>query len=79
MRFFCEDITSCKTAMLTGINRNAINRYFNIFRLKMAGFTFEGILFSGEIELGESYLGAHRIRVKRGCGAAEKTPVFGGT
>lgn len=45
----------------------------------MAGFTFEGILFSGEIELGESYLGAHRIRVKRGCGAAEKTPVFGGT
>lgn len=31
----------------------------------------------GEIEIDESYFGASRIRVKRGRGAAGKTPVFG--
>lgn len=77
MRFFCEDITASKTAILTGINRNTINRYFNIFRLKIAGFSSEGSLLSGEIELDESYFGARRIRGKRGRGAAGKTPVFG--
>lgn len=78
MRFFCEDITASKTALLLGINRNTVNRYFNQFRLKIAAAAYnEGSLFSGEIELDESYFGAKRIRGKRGRGAAGKTPVFG--
>ena len=32
---------------------------------------------SGEIEEGESYFGAKRVRTKRGRGAGKKTPVFG--
>ena len=32
---------------------------------------------SGEIEEGESYFGAKRVRGKRGRGAGKKTPVFG--
>jgi hypothetical protein len=55
MRFFCEDITSSKTASFTFINHSTINKCFNIFRLKMADFTFEGSLFSGEIESGEYF------------------------
>ncbi len=78
MRFLCADITASKTAILTGINRNTINRYFNIFRLKIAGFTFEGSLLSGEIELDKSYFGARRIWGKRACGAAEKNACIGG-
>ena len=31
---------------------------------------------SGEIEEGENYFGARRVRVKRGRGAGKKTPVF---
>ena len=31
---------------------------------------------SGEFEVDESYFGAKRVRGKRGCGAAGKTPVF---
>lgn len=78
MRFFCEDITASKTSILLGINRNTINRYFNLFRLKIAACSnCESSVFSGEIELDESYFGAKRIRGKRGRGAAGKTPVFG--
>ena len=78
MKHFCEDITASKTAALLEINRNTINRYYNLFRRKIAASTMgEGGLFSGEIECDESYFGAKRIRGKRGRGAAGKTPVFG--
>ena len=76
--FFCEDITASKTAVLTDINRNTINRYFNLFRQKIVTSSCgkDGSFF-GEIELDESYFGARRVRGKRGRGAAGKTPVFG--
>lgn len=78
MRQFCEDITASKTALLIDINRNTVNRYYNLFRLKIAASAqSEGSLFSGEIECDESYFGAKRVRGKRGRGAAGKTPVFG--
>lgn len=78
MKHFWEDITASKTAALLEINRNTINRYYTLFRRKIATSTFAaGRLFSGEIECDESYFGAKRIRGKRGFGAAEKTPVFG--
>lgn len=78
MLYFCEDITASKTATLLGINRNTINRYFNLFR-KTIGVSAlnDRSVFSGNIELDESYFGAKRIRGKRGRGAAGKTPVFG--
>lgn len=78
MMFFCEDITASKTAVLTDINRNTINRYFNLFRQKIVTSSCgkDGSFF-GEIELDESYFGARRVRGKRGRGAAGKTPVFG--
>ena len=78
MLYFCEDITASKTAVLLGINRNTINRYFNLFRQKIAiSAREENKLFSGTFELDESYFGPKRIRSKRGRGAAGKTPVFG--
>ena len=78
MKHFCEDITASKTSALLDINRNTINRYFNLFRQKIAASTLgEGGIFFGEIECDESYFGAKRIRGKRGRGAAGKTPVFG--
>ena len=78
MRYFCEDITASKTAILLNSNRNTVNRYFNLFREKIAASALRaGALFSGEIECDESYFGARRIRGKRGHGAAGKTPVFG--
>jgi transposase len=75
---FSEDITASKTAILVGVNRNTINRYYTLFREKI----FEVLLkemeqLGGEFECDESYFGAKRVRGKRGRGAAGKTPVFG--
>ena len=77
MKCFCIDLTASKTAELLDINRNTINKYFNLFREKIVQHQLAQKMFSGEIELDESYFGARRIRGKRGRGAAGKTPVFG--
>jgi len=75
---FCLDLTATNTAKLVGISRPTINKYYDRFR-KIILFSVkeDNIVFSGEIELDESYFGAKRVRGKRGRGAAGKTPVFG--
>jgi len=75
---FCEDLTATQTARLTGINRNTVNRYYRLFREKIAAYQEEQAQqqgFTGEIELDESYFGG-KNRGKRGRGTA-KIPVFG--
>ena len=78
MMYFCVDITASKSAVLLGINRNTINRYYNLFREKIFISSVENEhSSSGEFEIDESYFGAKRVRGKRGRGSAWKTPVFG--
>ena len=73
---FCEDLNAKQTASLTGINRNTINRYYRIFRLKIALHQqLIGRSFIGEIELHESYFGG-KNKGERGR-ATDKIPVFG--
>lgn len=75
---FSEDITASKTAVLVGVNRNTVNRYYSLFREKILKSSIaESKLLDGEFECDESYFGAKRVRGKRGRGAAGKTPVFG--
>ena len=75
---FCEDIDATKTASLLGVNRNTVNRYFNLFREAIFAASLPAdALSTGESGLDESHFGAKRIRGKRGRGAAGKTPVFG--
>ncbi|MFH1029929.1 MAG: IS1595 family transposase [bacterium] len=82
IKHFCIDIDASKTAELTELNRNTINRYYNIFRqaiyIKQLN---EFKLLIGEAEVDESYFGATRVRgnkckLKRGRGTL-KQPVFG--
>lgn len=77
LKCFCEDIPSTKTAKILGLNRNTTDRYYNLFREKIARYSLTQKPESGEFELDESYFGAKRVRGKRGRGAAGKTPVFG--
>ena len=78
LKHFCEDIPAIKTASLLEVNRNTINRYFDIFRREIFKFSLSELnLLGGEFECDESYFGAKRVRGKRGRGAAGKTPVFG--
>lgn len=82
MKCFCVDIPAVKTALLLGINRNTINRYYLHFRRAIYLHQTQLLQkFKGEVELDESYFGAKRIRgnkvkLKRGRGTL-KQPVFG--
>ena len=81
IKCFCEDLTATQTSNILSINRNTINRYFNIIRLSILKESIkednDNIKINGDIELDESYFGAKRIRGKRGRGAIGKTIVFG--
>ena len=77
LRCFCEDLPASKAAGLSGLNVNTAERYYTIFREKIARASVHEARFSGEVEIDESYFGARRVRGKRGRGAAGKTPVFG--
>jgi len=79
---FCTDISATQASILLKINRNSINKYYNLFReLIFEHQMIEKEQFCGVIEVDESYFGARRIRgfavkLKRGCGTL-KQPVFG--
>jgi len=78
LEVFCNDLNASVAAQILGINRNTVNRYYNLFREAI----FRETLLLLEKELGvfeadESYFGARRVRVRRGRGAAGKTTVFG--
>ena len=77
IKYFSLDLDAHKIALLTGLNRNTINRYLLLIRKRIAEFCEKLSPFSGEIEVDESYFGARRIKGKRGRGAYGKTPVFG--
>ena len=79
---FVVDITATQTSELLGINRNTVNRYYNLFRQIIYDYQMERFeKFVGKVELDESYFGATRQRgfrgkLKRGRGT-RKQPVFG--
>lgn len=75
---FKNDLTATQTSQFCNINRNTVNRYYNLLRQAIFKESIkEAKAEIGEYELDESYFGAKRIRGKRGRGAAGKTPVFG--
>ena len=63
IKFFCVNVDVTKTALLTDINRNTINRWYNIFRQEIYEYQVnQKRLLYGEIELDKSYFGAKRQR-----------------
>ena len=77
VRLFCLDLDALQIASVTGLNRNTVNRYLKAIRQRIAAYCQEQSPFSGEVEVDESYFGAHRIKGRRGRGAFGKTIVFG--
>jgi transposase-like protein len=77
IEYFSLDLTAEQIAFLCKLNRNTINKYLLMIRMTIAEFCETQSPFKGEIEVDESYFGAHRVRGKRGRGAYGKTPVFG--
>jgi hypothetical protein len=77
VKYFSLDLDAQTIAILTGLNRNTINRYCNLIRGRIAEFCELQSPLNGEVEIDESYFGGKRIKGKRGRGAGKKTPVFG--
>ncbi len=77
LQLFCLDIDARTIAIITGLNRNTINRHLRLIRERISELCQQSSPFSGEIEVDESYFGARRVKGKRGRGASGKTPVFG--
>lgn len=78
IRLFSLDIEAKKTAELTGVSRQTINKFYKAIRQRIAELCeAESPFTNGEVELDESYFGARRVRGIRGRGAKGKTAVFG--
>lgn len=82
MRAFAADLTATQTALLLGLNRKTVNRYYGLFRRAIhARQTAEIAALKGTVECDESYFGPARIRGhpgprKRGLGTSKQV-VFG--
>jgi transposase len=81
IKCFIIDIDATKTSLIVNVNRNTVNRYFNLFRLLIYHKQQEEFkrIIKGTVELDESYFGGKRRRGypgKRGRGT-DKKPVFG--
>lgn len=78
---FCLDLSATQTSKLISLNRNTVNRYFNIFRKTIYQHQANQLKkFVGEVEIDESYFGPKRIKGKSGNfgrGTTYKQPVFG--
>jgi len=60
---FCVDVNATQTAILLSLNRNTINRWFNVFRRTI--YIYQGAIkeqLIGNIEVDEAYFGATRQR-----------------
>lgn len=77
VRYFALDLDASQIAILSGLNRNTVNRYLNAIRHRIAQVCEIESPLSGEVEVDESFFGARRVKGKRGRGAYGKTIVFG--
>lgn len=77
VRYFAADLDASQIALLSGLNRNTVNRYLKAIRERIAEHCELESPLSGEVEVDESFFGARRVKGKRGRGAYGKTIVFG--
>ncbi len=78
LRCFCDELTAVQTAKQLRLNRNTIDRYYAIFREKIAAHQeAQKQKFRGSIEIDESYFGSRHRGDPRGRSTATKIPVVG--
>jgi transposase len=77
LRYFSMDFNATQASKLAGISRRTISDIYQKLRIRIYELTQKEGMFSGEVEVDESYFGARRVRGKRGRGAKGKVPVIG--
>ena len=74
---FSQDLTAIQTADLLNLNRNTINRYYQIFRKKILAVCEEENRFEGKLEVDDIYFGGKHHNGKRGRGSENKILFLG--
>lgn len=75
---FCLELTAVQSAKQLKLNRHTIDRYYRIFRERIAEYQEQNLKkLSGHIEIDESYFGSRHFGDKRGRGATWRIPVIG--
>jgi transposase len=75
---FCLELTAVQTAKLLRVNRHTVDRYYQLFRERIAVYEEKNLKqLSGNIEIDESYFGSRHFGDKRGRGAKWRIPVIG--
>ena len=77
VRLVSADLTASQIALVSGLNRNTVNRFLGLLRLRMADWCEAQKPFFGVVEADESYFGPRRVKGMTGRGAGRKTIVFG--
>lgn len=78
LRKFCIELTAIQAARDLELNRHIIDRYYNLFRQKIADYQErQKQKFRGDIEIDESYFGSRHVGDLRGRSTAVKIPVIG--
>ena len=77
VKFVAADLTASQIALVSGLNRNTVNRYLALFRQRMAAWCAAQPPLFGVVEADESYFGPRRVKGQVGRGAGKKTIVFG--
>lgn len=57
VRLFAVDLTATQITVLTGLNRNTVNRYLRLIRQSIAAHCESESPIGGDVELDESYFG----------------------
>ena len=75
---FCLELTAVQTSQQLKLNRHTIDRYYNIFRERIAQYQEQQTQkMSGNIEIDESYFGSRHKGDPRGRSTKVKIPVVG--
>lgn len=75
---FANELTAVQAARELRLNRNTIDRFYNLFRIAIAEYQEQQkIKFRGRIEIDESYFGSRHFGDKRGRSTEKKIPVVG--
>jgi len=78
LKGFCLELTAVQTAQQLSLNRHTVDRYYQIFRERIAKHEEQNFKqLSGNIEIDESYFGSRHFGDKRGRGAKWRIPVVG--
>ncbi|MBU6414810.1 IS1595 family transposase [Patescibacteria group bacterium] len=78
LRCFSDELTAVQAAKQMRVNRNTADRYYGIFRERIAEHQeSQKQKFRGSVEIDESYFGSARRGDKRGRGVGRKIPVVG--